>query len=249
MIAPARTAGAEALLVQVRDHERARAQEESCFLLSSGLTRDRLATWNVVEHPEISWADVAPYRLLLIGGAGSHSATEVHPFTEPLAKVTERWLAAGRPLFGSCWGLHFLVVLLGGEVVTDPERSEVGTCDVVLTPEGGGDSLLAGVPERFAAQLGHQDRVERLPPSMVELARSERCSSQIVRLGDQPVYGTQFHCELDEEGIRQRLEMYPHYCAAGAPSVPLGPSPWPPRLLRRFVERALTTSRRAAGLM
>ena len=36
----------------------------------------------------------------------------------------------------------------------------------------------------------------------MELARSELCPYQAIRLRDKPVYGTQFHSEMNEERLR-----------------------------------------------
>ena len=63
-------------------------------------------------------------------------------------------------------------------------------------------------PERFYVQLGHNDRVRKLGPGWSELARSERCPFQAIRLTDKPVYGTQFHSEMNEERLRERLLVF-----------------------------------------
>ena len=41
-----------------------------------------------------------------------------------------------------------------------------------------------------------------------ELARSEICPFQVIRLADKPVYGTQFHSEMDEERLRERILVF-----------------------------------------
>lgn len=226
------------LLLQVRDHPEAECHECACFIDASGLPSEAFVCRNLVQRPELAWAEVAPFDVLLIGGAGAHSATEEHSFTAPLADVVRRWVEAGRPLLGSCWGHQFLAWAFGGEAITDPEREEVGTFDVHITEAGRDDPLLAGTPTPFAAQLGHHDRVATLPPEFVELARSERCRNQIIRRQGTLVYGTQFHCELDAQRLRERLAMYQASYLEGRPidSVAVRPSPEPPQLLRRFFE-------------
>lgn len=226
------------LLLQVRDHLEAERHECACFIDASGLPPEAFVCRNLVQRPQITWAEVAPFDVLLIGGAGAHSATEEHSFTAPLADVVRRWVEAGRPLLGSCWGHQFLAWAFGGEAITDPEREEVGTFDVHITEAGRDDPLLAGTPTPFAAQLGHHDRVATLPPEFVELARSERCGNQIIGRRGTLVYGTQFHCELDAQRLRERLAMYQASYLEGRPidSVAVRPSPEPPRLLRRFFE-------------
>jgi GMP synthase (glutamine-hydrolysing) len=117
-------------------------------------------------------------------------------------------IARDRPIFGVCWGHQFLVKATGGTVVEDPDQSEVGTFSITLTPEGVKDPLFAETPSPFWAHLGHNDSATSLGPGWRELAFSERSRRQAIRLADKPVYGTQFHCELDEERLRQRLLVY-----------------------------------------
>lgn len=226
------------MLLQIRDHEEAERHECASFIDASGLPAEAFVCRNLVGQPDLAWTEVAPFDVLLIGGAGAHSATEEHPFTPALADVVRRWVEAGRPLLGSCWGHQFLASALGGETITDPQRQEVGTFDIQLTEAGRDDPLLAGTPTPFAAQLGHHDRVATLPPEFVELARSERCGNQIIRRRGALVYGTQFHCELDAQRLHERLAMYEESYLEGRPidSVAVRPSPEPPRLLRRFFE-------------
>lgn len=195
-------------LLQVRDDETARIHEQECFANAGRLAIEDLQCIDLVHGPRLEWSQVDRSNALLIGGAGAHSAVEDHPFTESLTEVVLRWIEVGRPIFGSCWGHHFLAKALGGEVVHDRAGSEIGSFPITLTPRGGEDPLFEKVPETFVAQLGHHDRVKRLPPGAVELAFSERCRNQAFKLESRPVYGTQFHSELDAEHLMDRLRMY-----------------------------------------
>jgi GMP synthase (glutamine-hydrolysing) len=229
------------MLVQVRGDEAAEAQERLCFLETAGLEPEEMDCINVVREPKVSWSRVESADVIFLGGAGAHSATREFDFTKPLGDVVLRWIEDGRPLFGSCWGHHFLVRLLGGEVVTDHAAGEVGTFDVDLTEAGVGDPLFANCPSRFAAQLGHHDRVKRLPTGCEELAFSNRCRYQALRLGDSPVYGTQFHSEMNESHLRARLMMYrdtylEERTSEDELSATVRPSPSAERLLARFLD-------------
>ena len=198
----------KALLVQVRSHEGARLHEQSCFRESGAMSEDELDFFNVVEPDPMTWSAVEPYDVLFLGGAGDHSATDIHEFSEPLREVVLRWVAEERPLLGSCWGHHFLAWSLGGRVITDPEQEEIGTIDLDLTSAGRRDPLLTDLPDCFPAHQGHHDVVAGLPAGTVELARSERCGFQILRVEDKPAYTTQFHSEMNERHMRERLHMY-----------------------------------------
>ena len=47
-----------------------------------------------------------------------------------------------------------------------------------------------------------------LPDSVVNLAQSDRCPYQAIRIGDGPVYATQFHPELTGTENRARFQRY-----------------------------------------
>ena len=196
------------LLLQVRDEPRAEEQERLCFLEAAGLPPERMDCHNLVEEPRLDWRRVRRFDAVMVGGAGAHTVTVSYPFSRPLREVLLRLVEDRRPLFASCYGHHALVEAMGGSVVTDPSTGEVGTFDVQLTPDGRRDPLFAGLPSRFAVQLGHHDRVERLPEGLVELAASDRCPYQALRAVGRPVYSTQFHSEMTVEHMTARLLWY-----------------------------------------
>ena len=78
------------------------------------------------------------------------------------------------------------------------------------------DPLFGVLPPRFDAFVGHKEAVSRLPEGAVLLAGSATCPVQAFRLGRR-VYATQFHPELDVEGLVHRLTIYRDhgYTAAG----------------------------------
>lgn len=201
-------------LLQIRDDRVPLLHEQSCFIERCRVARRQLDFINLVDSPEIRWHHVADAHAVLIGGAGSYSATHSHPFTEPLRDVVAQLVAAGRPVFGSCWGHQFLAEAFGGRVIQDEEHAEVGTFPIRLTPAGVTDPLFEGFPDRFPVQLGHNDRVAEIGPEWQELAVSDLCPFQVIRYRDRPVYGTQFHSELDELRLRERLDMYRQSYAA-----------------------------------
>jgi len=238
---PSLTRTPRLLLLQIRTNEVSLWQEREWFAQRCAVPPERLASINLVEHPAIRWEDVQEFDAVFVGGAGAHTAFEDHPFTDRLQEVVQRLIEEDRPFFGSCWGHQFLARVLGGSVVTDPSAEEVGTFDIELTPEGRNDPLFSGLPPVFPAQLGHHDRIGHLPPDLVELARSDRCPYQAVRIPGKPVYGTQFHPEMTHEQLRERLDVYrdaylPDSGDHETLLQSLRPSPEAGALLRRFVE-------------
>lgn len=230
------------LLLQIRApwHGAALRQEAACFRELCGVGEAALTAVNLVEHPRLRWADVEPYDVVMVGGAGSHSVTHEYAFTGPLAEVVRRLVDEGRPFLGSCWGHQFLAWALGGRVVTDKAREEVGSFTVHLTEPGRRDPLFAGLPASFPAHLGHHDLVVELPAGMVELARTAACPNQAIRVAGKPAYGTQFHLEMTSARMRERLKMYSaEYLPAADLDAELDrllcPSPEAETLLGRFL--------------
>ena len=229
------------VLLQVRSHLVSLRQERDWFRERCRVPEEHFSVINLVDRPNLQWKDVAEAHAVLIGGAGAFTAYDDHAFTGPLAEVVHRLLDADRPLFGSCWGHQFVARLLGGTVAADQERSEVGTYPISLTPAGRQDPLFESFPDTFLAQLGHNDRVVSLPESIEELARSELCPYQAIRVIGKPVYGTQFHSEMTHVQLRERLEVYrdeymPDPEEFARLSQRLRPSPEADRLLDRFLE-------------
>jgi GMP synthase (glutamine-hydrolysing) len=228
------------LLIQVRDHRGAEEHEQRCFLGCLGLERDRLDCVNVVSAEVPSTAATAAADLVILGGAGAHSAYVDYPFTASLVDLVRELVERDRPFFGSCFGHQFLGRAMGGTVVHDPANEEIGTFEVELTLEGRQDPLFHGLPASFPVHLGHHDRVDELPAEVLTLATTARCSRQVIRVAGKPVYGSQFHCEMTEQDMRERVMMYaadymPGEDPLGELSRRLRPTPVADQLLARFV--------------
>ena len=100
---------------------------------------------------------------------------------------------------------------MGGEVVTDTSRAELGSVFVRLTEAGQQDPIFGSLGDQFLAAMGHQDIVARLPADAILLASSDKVENQAFRFADKPIYCTQFHPELDRTAFLERVDAYPHY--------------------------------------
>ncbi|PSQ80969.1 MAG: glutamine amidotransferase [Bacteroidetes bacterium QS_1_63_11] len=207
----------QVLLVQCRSAPRMEKQERTCFLERARLHPGQLHTINVArgdDDPSPALLDDAD--ALLIGGAGEYSATQTYPWTEALDELIRNAVDRRLPTLGSCWGHQVVARALGGRVVHDPEHSELGCGWVELTEASAEDPLFCRFPARFQANMGHHDRVVELPPSAIELAHNDQ-PNQAFRLSNTPVYGTQFHSELDAERERERILVYREYYRTALP--------------------------------
>lgn len=196
------------LLIQIRETDEIASHERLCYLTRCGFDPDRFEWINVVNQPAVRWADADHADVIFIGGAGMYSVTKAYEFTNPLHDLVCEAVKRDRPLFGNCWGHQFIAQALGGSVVTDMSTSEVGCFDIVLADNAEDDPVLGGLSGRFPALMGHHDRIDIMPECCIELAYSDRCRNQALRVKDKPIYGTQFHTEMNGEQLIDRLTVY-----------------------------------------
>jgi len=234
--------GLRVLLVQVRDEVSCADHELACVMDHFDLDVSRVDRANVVLEDVPEWSRVERCDAVIIGGAGDHSATKRYSYDDDLDELTRRMTGEGVPLFGSCYGHQFIARALGGEVITDHERSEVGVAPVALTDEGERDAIFGSLgAHEFDTLVGHHDRVSLLPPGAVELAYNDVCRNQAFKIDGTMTYGTQFHAEMTPERLVERLETHRHYIPddnefAGLTGS-LRPTPVASLILGRFLER------------
>lgn len=205
------------LLLQVRNaDDPMRQQEVDCFARALECERDRIEVIDLMGSECASAAGAGRVRLadvVLLGGSGDYSVSEGGDWLEPALDVMRGLHARRQPTFATCWGFQALARAVGGEVVDDPACAEIGTLEVRLTEAGKGDPVfgpLGDTGATFAAHIGHQDVVSRLPPDAVLLAETDRAPHAYTFSG-LPIYCTQFHPELTRSALLERVRQYPQY--------------------------------------
>lgn len=201
------------LLLQSRSEDEASDDEYQAFLKFGGLkpaelTRLRL---DMGMRPQVALDD---YAGVLMGGGAANFAyddaqksPEKREFEAYILPLIQRIVANDTPFLGACLGVGALVTALGGRTSFDYSEA-VGAVDIRLTPEAKNDQLLAGMPAEFRGFVGHKEGVVEPPSRCVVLARSSTCV-QMLRVG-RNVYATQFHPELDADGLALRINIYKH---------------------------------------
>ena len=200
------------LLLSIRGEAAARDDEYASFLRFTGLSEPELPRVLLAEEP-LGAVDLDSYSGVLLGG-GPWNASDPEGAKSPAQVAAEKDLSAllddvverDFPFLGACYGIGTLGTHQGGRIDRSwPEP--VGPLSVTLTAEGLRDPLMAGLPVDFTAYGGHKEAMVELPPGAVRLATSEACPVQAFRVGAH-VYATQFHPELDVEGVCTRIEVY-----------------------------------------
>lgn len=133
---------------------------------------------------------VEGYTHLILSGSEA-STTEAQPWDKPLAELVRRFVAAGRPVLGICYGHQFLAKALAGPGhVRRAEKPEFGW----LRPRMAASQLFQGLVEP-EFMVCHYDEVCDLPAEFRVLASSEACAVHAFQYRDLPVWGVQFHPE------------------------------------------------------
>ncbi len=107
-------------------------------------------------------------------------------------------LAAGTPVFGSCWGLQVITVAAGGSVRRNPQGREIGFGRRIrLSESGRKHPMYVGKPDVFNAPTVHLDEVETVAPGTTVLASNEvsQVQSAEIRVNGATAWGVQYHPE------------------------------------------------------
>jgi GMP synthase (glutamine-hydrolysing) len=233
------------LLLQVRNpDDPMREHEICCFERCFDLAPGQIAIFDLLggaPSPQL----VDSVDVVLLGGSGDYSVARGGAWLPAALEAMAGLYETSKPTFASCWGFQAMARAMGGEVITDRSRAEVGVTWMELTDEGMADPVFGPLGRRFQALSGHEDHVVALPDGAVRLASSARSENQAFHFPGRPIYCTQFHPELDRSGLLERIGRYPAYLPlAGATSLDdlarITPeTPHTEGVLQRFLEQAL----------
>ncbi|PWH07301.1 glutamine amidotransferase [Brachybacterium endophyticum] len=202
------------LLIATRPEDEVAASEYEATLRLTGLAPEQLHHLQLdrTPMPEIDLEDISG---IIVGGSPYNTSDEADTKSEDqkraereLGELLDRVVEADFPFFGACYGVGTLGVHQGA-IVDRTYGEPVGGIDVELTAAGREDPLVkaSGVPDSFLAFVGHKEAVHVLPAHAVLLATGQRCPVQMFRVGSCQ-YATQFHPELDNDGLIGRIHAY-----------------------------------------
>lgn len=104
------------------------------------------------------------------------------------------------PIIGICAGHQFIARYYGGKV--EPSKiPEFGKVELIIYKN---DSILKNINKKSIVWESHNDEVTKMPDGFINLAKSENCKIQIIKHENKPIYGFQFHPEVEhtEFGIQ-----------------------------------------------
>ncbi|MFB7890777.1 glutamine amidotransferase [Microbacterium sp. NPDC056044] len=223
-------------------------EEYALFLRYTGLSPDQLIRVRLEAEP-MPRLELDELSGIFVGGGPFNASDPLDKKSPTQRRVEQEFgilldevVARDFPFLGACYGVGTLGAHQGA--VIDRTYSEpISVVPVTVTEAGASDPLLAGVPETFGAFVGHKEAITQLPASATLLASSPTCPVQMFRVGAN-VYATQFHPELDVEGITTRIHAYADYGYFAADELELtlaavrrAAVSHPSLMLRTFVER------------
>jgi GMP synthase (glutamine-hydrolysing) len=202
------------LLLSSRAEDVAADGEYAAFLRFTGLPPELLRRVRMEAGP-LPDLRLDDYAGVFVGGGPFNSSDPPetksavqHRVERELSALLDEIVARDFPFFGACYGVGTLGVHQGG--VIDRRYAEpISAVRIRLTDAGRADPVLAGMGEEFDAFVGHKEACRVLPRGAALLAGSDGCPVQMFRV-KQNLYATQFHPELDVEGIVTRVHVYQH---------------------------------------
>ena len=142
-----------------------------------------------------------PKGIILSGGPAS-----VYDEGAPL--LPKEVFELGVPILGICYGAQLMAYLLGGEVERS-EKREFGPAELFILRES---PIFKGLSKDkpYRVWMSHSDRIIKLPPGFIGLARTEHSPYAVIAHEKKPFFGVQFHpevvhTEVGEDVIRNFL--------------------------------------------
>jgi GMP synthase (glutamine-hydrolysing) len=202
------------LLLASRAEDAAAEDEYAAYLRYGGLAPEQLHRVRLEAAP-LPDLDLAEYAGVIVGGSpftssdpAEHKSATQHRVERELTGLLDRIVEQDFPFLGACYGVGTLGTHQGA-VIDRTFGEPLGGVEIELTDAGIADPVLRGMPRRFTAFTGHKEACTTLPSHAVLLATSHACPVQMFRI-KQNLYATQFHPELDVEGLVTRIDIYRH---------------------------------------
>lgn len=202
------------LLLASRAEDAAAEDEYAAYLRYGGLEPRELRRVRLEAAP-LPDLDLSSYSGVIVGGSPFTSSDPPerksavqHRVERELSGLLDELVARDFPFLGACYG----VGTLGrhqGAVIDRTYGEPLGGVEIELTDAGLEDPVLQGMPRTFSAFTGHKEACTALPSHAVLLARSSTCPVHMFRIRSN-LYATQFHPELDLDGLITRIDIYRH---------------------------------------
>ena len=109
------------------------------------------------------------------------------------SKIIKHCIKNNNKLLGICYGAEILALTLGGTIRKIPALQK-------------GIELVQIIKENYICNNtinifeSHSYEISKLPNALISLARSKNCKNEIIQYKERPIFGTQFHPEMSQDG-------------------------------------------------
>ena len=192
------------LILQTREPELADYEREM-IIQRTGKPASYFATFNLLSNK--SWNFTADQLSHVIMSGSSKCVSDGRqPWWQVAEQVIHDCEAHDIPFLGICFGMQFLATAMGGRVIKDKAKTEMGAVEIVTHDTQ--DTFFSFLPPRFKANQVHEDFVVELPPKFANLGHSQVSPIQIIAHESKPLFGFQFHPEHNQGTVRHYLKFY-----------------------------------------
>jgi GMP synthase (glutamine-hydrolysing) len=204
------------LIFQLRPEDEAADDEFAAFLHKGALDSSQVRRIRLDQMPMPNDLNLQDYAGVIVGGGPGCVSDD--PNTKPKieARIEADILSLmpeisdnDTPFLGCCYGIGILGKHLHSDVSKRAYGEPVSAADCTVTETGRLDPILAKIPEKFSAFVGHKEALQELPDGCEHLISAPTCPFQMVRYKSN-VYATQFHPEADADGFSTRINIYKH---------------------------------------
>ncbi|KAK8140376.1 GMP synthase [Apiospora sp. TS-2023a] len=145
---------------------------------------------------ELTWK---PKGIVFSGGPAS-VYDEVSPHVDPAV------FDLAVPILGICYGCQEIAWRVDSKNVARGEKREYGHADVNVTKVNShADRLFAGMGDKVAAFMSHFDKLVKLPTDYVVIANTKNSEFAGIAHKEKPIFGVQFHPELEHTPCGEAL--------------------------------------------
>ena len=109
------------------------------------------------------------------------------------SKIITHCIKNNNKLLGICYGAEILALTLGGTIRKIPTLQK-GVESIQIIKE---NSICNNTIDIFES---HSYEISKLSGVLISLARSKNCKNEIIQYKERPIFGTQFHPEMSQDG-------------------------------------------------
>jgi len=108
------------------------------------------------------------------------------------SKIITHCIKNDNKLLGICYGAEILALTLGGTIRKISLQKGSESIQILRN-----NSLCS---ETFDVFESHSFEISKLPDILIPLAKSKNCKYEIIQYEKKPIFGTQFHPEMSQDG-------------------------------------------------